>query len=63
MRKKVVLLFGFWIFFIHASAIQLLIPMDDSQQDHLKSYGIAYWVLQRNVEVKWLLNYRGGSFL
>ncbi len=41
----------------------LLIPMDDSQKDHLKSYGIAYWTLQRDMEVKWLLNYRGGSFL
>ncbi len=37
--------------------------MDDSQKDHLKSYGIAYWVLQKDIEVKWLLNYRGGSFL
>lgn len=37
--------------------------MDETQKDHLKSYGIAYWVLGKNVEVKWLLNYRGGSFL
>src|SRR5690606_20330524 len=44
-------------------AVHLLIPMDDSQRNHLKSYGIAYWVLQRDSEVKWLLNYRGGSFL
>lgn len=41
----------------------LLIPMDDSQKNHLKSYGITYWTLQNGVEVKWLLNYRGGSFL
>ena len=53
----------FCLFFMQAQAIQLLIPMDDSQRNHLKSYGIAYWVLQHNVEVKWLLNYRGGSFL
>ena len=46
-----------------AQAIHLLIPMDNSQRNHLKSYGIAYWVLQRDMEVKWLLNYRGGSFL
>lgn len=46
-----------------AKAVHLLIPMDDSQNDHLKSYGIAYWVLQKDIEVKWLLNYRGGSFL
>ena len=41
----------------------ILIPMDGMQKDHLKSYGIAYWTLQQDIEVKWLLNYRGGSFL
>ena len=46
-----------------AWASSLLIPMDKSQTNHLKAYGIAYWVLQRDFEVKWLLNYRGGSFL
>ena len=34
-----------------------------SQENHLKSYGIAYWVLGQNQNIKWLLNYRGGSFL
>ncbi len=42
---------------------KLLIPMDLSQTDHLKAYGIAYWVLEKGGEVDWLLNYRGGSFL
>lgn len=37
--------------------------MDMDQKNHLKAYGIAYWVLENNVEVRWLLNYRGGSFL
>ncbi len=41
----------------------LFIPMDKSQQNHLKAYGIAYWVLKQEVEMHWLLNYRGGSFL
>lgn len=41
----------------------LLIPMDESQKNHLKAYGIAYWVLTKEVEVSWLLNYRGGSFM
>ena len=36
--------------------------MDENQSDHLKAYGIAYWVLERDVDVDWLLNYRGGSF-
>ena len=41
----------------------ILIPMDDSQTNHLKSYGIAYLSLQKEVNVDWLLNYKGGSFL
>ncbi len=42
----------------------LLIPMDEENQtDHLKAYGLAYWVLQQEVDLEWLLNYRGGSFL
>jgi len=35
----------------------------DGQKEHLKAYGITYWTLERQVKVKWLLNYRGGSFL
>jgi hypothetical protein len=41
----------------------ILIPMDDSQTNHLKAYGIAYTSLKNNTEIDWLLNYRGGSFL
>ena len=41
----------------------LLLPMDNSQSDHLKAYGTVYWALQRGESVDWLLNYRGGSFL
>jgi hypothetical protein len=44
-------------------ATQLIIPMDETQSDHLKAYGIAYWALENNVTIEWLLNYRGGSFL
>lgn len=46
-----------------ADAAYLLIPMDETQSNHLKAYGIAYWVLERDVEISWLLNYRGGSYL
>ncbi len=42
---------------------RLLIPMDMDQTNHLKAYGIAYWTLKKNINVEWLLNYRGGSFL
>ena len=45
------------------SAQDLLIPMDESQSDHLKAYGAVYWALEEGMEVDWLLNYRGGSFL
>ena len=37
--------------------------MDLKQTDHLKAYGIAYWSLDHNINVEWLLNYRGGSFM
>ena len=63
MKLKTLLFFVFLIILVQAKAMYLLIPMDDTQKDHLKSYGIAYWTLQHDIEVKWLLNYRGGSFL
>lgn len=40
----------------------ILIPMDHSQANHLKAYGIAYLALQEGMNVDWLLNYRGGAF-
>jgi hypothetical protein len=47
---------------LHGQA-KLLINMDLQQADHLKAYGVAYWALARGIEVDWLLNYRGGSFM
>jgi hypothetical protein len=44
------------------AAAKLLVHMDLKQTDHLKAYGLAYWVLARGEKVEWLLNYRGGSF-
>ena len=44
------------------NASYMLIPMDENQRNHLKAYGITYWVLSQGVEAFWLLNYRGGSF-
>ncbi len=41
----------------------IFIPMDDRQANHLKAYGITYWILRNEMEVDWLLNYRGGSFM
>ncbi|RXG21056.1 hypothetical protein DSM00_2573 [Leeuwenhoekiella aequorea] len=49
---------------ISSYASYVLIPMDaEGQREHLKAYGITYWSLSQNQKVKWLLNYRGGSFL
>lgn len=61
--KKIIFSLMLACFGFGAKANYILIPMDESQSDHLKAYGIAYWVLQNEVEIEWLLNYRGGSFL
>lgn len=61
MRKIFLLLF----LCLSTNALQasmLLINMDEQQANHLKAYGIAFWVLQQGGEVDWLLNYKGGSF-
>lgn len=63
MKIKFTILLTVLLLSFHAKSISLLIPMDDSQKNHLKAYGITFWVLENNIEVKWLLNYRGGSFL
>src|SRR6185503_14936245 len=42
---------------------QLLVPMDNAQANHLKAYGLTYWVLDHHRPGEWLLNYRAGSFL
>ncbi|TAI46680.1 asparagine synthetase B [Flagellimonas allohymeniacidonis] len=58
------LLFLFLIFSFESMASVILIPMDaEGQENHLKAYGITYWVLTKQQKVQWLLNYRGGSFL
>lgn len=44
-------------------ATAILVPMDERQTNHLKAYGLSYWVLNNQVTLEWLLNYRGGSFL
>ena len=61
-RLKLTLLLLF-AFSTTAHAMQILIPMDESQKNHLKSYGIAFWLLKQKQEVQWLLNYNGGSFM
>ncbi len=41
----------------------ILVSMDESQKNHLKAYGVAYWALDNEIVIEWLLNYQGGSFL
>jgi hypothetical protein len=61
LRSKLLALALLWV--CAAQAAKILVPMDGSQRDHLKAYGVAFWALQRDVPIDWLLNYRGGSFL
>src|ERR1700759_3288780 len=62
-QLRYLLPFAFCLLPILANAASILLPMDAAQKDHLKSYGIAFWVLKNGEEVDWLLNYRGGSFM
>jgi hypothetical protein len=62
MKKILIILLTLSMISTRLSASYLLIPMDGKQKQHLKAYGIAYWVLQKGIETHWLLNYRGGSF-
>ena len=54
----------FFLYIISFSVGQkTMIPMDQAQNDHLKAYGIAYFSLKKDINIEWLLNYRGGAFL
>ena len=61
--KRLIIIALLFLLCLPTKAAYLLIPMDNTQTNHLKAYGVAYWVLQREVEISWLLNYRGGSYL
>jgi hypothetical protein len=61
MRLSILL--GLIFMFRVAEANYIFIPMDEKQTNHLKAYGIAYWILKMDDQVDWLLNYRGGSFM
>ncbi len=61
--KKLFIISLFLFLTFAANAAYILIPMDDTQKNHLKAYGVIYWVLQHDVEASWLLNYKGGSFM
>lgn len=46
-----------------AAAQNVIVPMDQTQANHLRAYGLTYWVLKQGMEAEWFLNYRGGAFL
>lgn len=60
---RAIFLFAIMVFAGVCRANYIFIPMDDRQSNHLKAYGITYWILKTEMEVDWLLNYRGGSFM
>lgn len=62
MKRSIVCFLFLFSLAWQARASFMLLPMDLEQKNHLKAYGITYWVLSNNVETWWLLNYRGGSF-
>tara|TARA_B100000614_G_scaffold243737_1_gene247209 strand:+ start:1736 stop:2995 length:1260 start_codon:yes stop_codon:yes gene_type:complete len=61
--KLIIYIFISYAFFNPIKASYVLIPMDNTQTNHLKAYGIAYNFLEQKIDVDWLLNYRGGSFM
>ncbi len=63
MKKTLIILLAFALVPSVSMAAQLLIPMDDTQTDHLKAYGVVFQTLEDGGRGEWLLNYRGGSFL
>jgi len=63
LTMRFLILFLFLTLSGWVSANSIFIPMDEKQTNHLKAYGITYWLLKHNIEVDWLLNYRGGSFM
>ncbi len=63
MKLKTGLMLLALILTVNMLTAELLVPMDISQTNHLKAYGVAFAALQKQHVVKWLLNYRGGSFL
>ena len=61
--KKISCFLTFFLIPFFSCALYIIIPMDNSQKNHLKAYGIAYYAIENNIKVDWLLNYNGGSFM
>lgn len=63
LKKIPIFIFSTIALSLSSSGQKLLIPMDFTQTDHLKAYGLTYWALTKGTKSDWLLNYKGGSFM
>ena len=63
MKVNLKALIAIYLFLQLCFAQKIIIPMDDSQKNHLKAYGVAFWIIQEQINVEWILNYKGGSFM
>lgn len=64
MRQiKTYCLLFFMLWQSYGYGLKILLPMNLTQKNHLKAYGLTYWVLSKGAEADWLLNYEGGSFM
>jgi len=63
MTRSALLFLPLFLTVSTTSGQDVLIPMDGTQSNHLRAYGLTYWALQQGITVDWLLNYRGGAFL
>lgn len=64
MKYLIFPLIIFLLLFNELRAKSILIPMDNTQKNHLVAYGIVYnYIRISQNEVKWCINYLGGSFL
>lgn len=61
--SRVTFLFLLFLSSLTSFGSTILVPMDETQTEHLKAYGVAYRTLEKGFVMEWLLNYRGGSFL
>ena len=48
---------------VNAQSSYILVSMNENQTNHLRAYGITYWVLEQGAEAWWLLNFESGSFI
>ncbi|MEL6970425.1 MAG: asparagine synthetase B [Bacteroidota bacterium] len=62
MLRRILVFSVFVLLCTQVRAAYMLIPMDEEQRNHLKAYGMTYFILENGLEAWWLLNYRGGSF-